>query len=41
MILTGAANFEVAADAIRTGDIFRLLSKPCSGTEMKENLEEA
>ena len=41
MILTGAANFEVAADAVRTGGIFRLLSKPCSGTEMKENLEEA
>jgi DNA-binding NtrC family response regulator len=25
MILTGAANFEVAADAVRTGGIFRLL----------------
>ena len=41
MILTGAANFEVAADVVRTGGIFRLLSKPCNGTEMKENLEEA
>ena len=41
MILTGAANFEEAANAVRTGGIFRLLSKRCSGTEMKENLEEA
>ena len=24
MILTGAANFEVAADTVRTGGIFRL-----------------
>ena len=39
MILTGAANFEVAADAVRTGGIFRLLSKPCSGTEMKRILK--
>lgn len=41
MILTEAANFEVAADAVRTGGIFSLLSRPYSGAEMKENLEEA
>ena len=41
MLLTGAANFDSASQAIRNGNIFRLLSKPCNGNELKEHLVEA
>ena len=41
ILLTGAANFDAAAQAVRTGKIFRLLSKPCNGEELKDNINEA
>ena len=41
MLLTGATNFDSAAQAVRMGNIFRLLSKPCNGEELKEHLREA
>lgn len=41
MLLTGATNFDSAAQAVRNGNIFRLLSKPCNGDELKEHLLEA
>jgi len=39
MMLTGNADLPTAVDAINQGQIFRFLSKPCSGTQLTQALD--
>ena len=41
ILLTGATNFEYAADFVAKGGGFRLLSKPCPPSELIEHIEDA
>ena len=41
ILLTGATNFEYAANFVRKGGAFRLLSKPCPPDELSNTIEEA
>ncbi len=41
ILLSGASNFEAASNAVRNGKIFRFLSKPCDGVDLKEHIHEA
>ena len=38
MILTGYADLEVSIDAINQGNVFRFLTKPCSGTAFMDSI---
>ena len=41
ILLTGATNFEYAAEFVAKGGGFRLLSKPCPPNELIEHIEDA
>ena len=41
ILLTGAANFDYAAEFVGKGEVFRLLSKPCPPDKLVESVEDA
>ncbi|MGB1520751.1 MAG: response regulator, partial [Limisphaerales bacterium] len=40
MLFTGAAGFDDVSEAVRMGQIYRLIGKPCGAKEMLQNLED-
>ena len=40
IFLSGATNFESVTHAVKNGKIFRFLSKPCSGEDLKVHIQE-
>ena len=40
IFLSGATNFESVTHAVKNGKVFRFLSKPCSGEDLKVHIQE-
>ena len=41
ILITGQSDFEVAKEAVNSGKVFKILTKPCSSEELVKTLKEA